>query len=305
MANQWFYTADEERKGPVSADDLKQLAEAGKLSPSDFVWKEGMDDWRPASQVKGLFADGTVTVQTDGTTKAPVAAKSGRPAVVRPGFWQIPYLVGAGLLVIAMFLPWWSITVAGDEKDFEKAFTKEETVREIPKFNEKNGAAPRVRTRRKPDQGKVKRLLKEAGWYVRNVPTLSVDWRKFPDEDDEIDIRGTIWGWHSGLGRAGAFFGFLLIPVAVTMLMWPAARRYSWVGALITAYVSLIYLVMTCLWYLETPGYNVDPVIKQGAHVGPYLALAAGVILLAFGVTDGILGTRAFFRSRAQSATAE
>ena len=53
----WHYTVGDDQFGPVSSDELKKLAEAGKLKPDDQVWKEGMGDWKPASDMQGLFAD--------------------------------------------------------------------------------------------------------------------------------------------------------------------------------------------------------------------------------------------------------
>jgi len=58
MANdQWFFTRNGQKSGPVTAPTLRQLAAAGNLSPTDMVWREGMSEWAPASRVKGLFAE--------------------------------------------------------------------------------------------------------------------------------------------------------------------------------------------------------------------------------------------------------
>ena len=55
MADQWHYSVNGEKKGPISSGELKQLASAGKLSRSDLIWKEGMANWVPAGKVKGLL----------------------------------------------------------------------------------------------------------------------------------------------------------------------------------------------------------------------------------------------------------
>lgn len=52
---EWFYAQQNKRFGPVSAAELKALADSGKLRPDDLVWREGMDGWVPARRVKGLF----------------------------------------------------------------------------------------------------------------------------------------------------------------------------------------------------------------------------------------------------------
>jgi TM2 domain-containing membrane protein YozV len=59
VSQEWYYSVDGDRQGPVSAADLKKLADAGTLKPADLVWKDGMTDWAPAKSVKGLFGAGS------------------------------------------------------------------------------------------------------------------------------------------------------------------------------------------------------------------------------------------------------
>lgn len=54
-AVEWFFARDNKQQGPVSAAELKQLAQTGQLRQEDLVWREGMADWLPAGKVKGLF----------------------------------------------------------------------------------------------------------------------------------------------------------------------------------------------------------------------------------------------------------
>ena len=51
----WYYTVGDERLGPVSGSQLRQLATAGTVTPHTLVWTEGAADWAPAAKVKGLF----------------------------------------------------------------------------------------------------------------------------------------------------------------------------------------------------------------------------------------------------------
>lgn len=56
-ANEWYYTVNgQQSTSPVSAAQLKQLAQAGQLQPTDLVWKDGLPNWVPASSLKGLFS---------------------------------------------------------------------------------------------------------------------------------------------------------------------------------------------------------------------------------------------------------
>ena len=58
MAAEWFYTTNKQQMGPISWDELRELAETGILKPHDMVWSEGMAEWIKAIKQKGLFSDG-------------------------------------------------------------------------------------------------------------------------------------------------------------------------------------------------------------------------------------------------------
>ena len=60
MADDWYYTQSNERKGPVSPAKLKAMADEGWLIPTDLVWKKGMPNWVPAGKVRGLFGNALV-----------------------------------------------------------------------------------------------------------------------------------------------------------------------------------------------------------------------------------------------------
>ncbi len=54
FSQEWFYTKDGQRVGPVSLEELQTLAASGGLQPSDMVWKQGMAQWTPAVSVSEL-----------------------------------------------------------------------------------------------------------------------------------------------------------------------------------------------------------------------------------------------------------
>jgi hypothetical protein len=76
METQWYYTDQGQRLGPVSPEQLKQLATSGRLRPSDMVWKQGMAQWVAANQIKGLFSAAT----PETPPPLPVARSSAAPA---------------------------------------------------------------------------------------------------------------------------------------------------------------------------------------------------------------------------------
>ena len=65
MANQWYYSQQKQRLGPVTDQQLKQLATSGQLRPTDLVWKKGLENWVAAQKVKGLFPEPDVPLQAE------------------------------------------------------------------------------------------------------------------------------------------------------------------------------------------------------------------------------------------------
>ena len=70
--NNWFYAHDGEQKGPVSQEELARLVTTRDFIPTqDLVWREGMTDWKKATEVPELNLtpststnDSTNTIET-------------------------------------------------------------------------------------------------------------------------------------------------------------------------------------------------------------------------------------------------
>ncbi len=84
MSGQWHYQQGEQSRGPVTGAELKGLAAAGTLLPTDLVWKDGMDKWVPARSLKGLFPPGCAA------TAVPVPTTPTSAEAVRPGPPTLP-----------------------------------------------------------------------------------------------------------------------------------------------------------------------------------------------------------------------
>lgn len=52
--SEWFYALNQEQKGPVSFEQLKALLQAGVISGSSLVWREGMSEWTAAEVIPNL-----------------------------------------------------------------------------------------------------------------------------------------------------------------------------------------------------------------------------------------------------------
>jgi hypothetical protein len=70
-ADEWYYTQNGQRLGPITVDSLKTLATSGSLGPDDLVWKQGMSGWVVASQIKGLLPAATLAQNVPPPLPAP------------------------------------------------------------------------------------------------------------------------------------------------------------------------------------------------------------------------------------------
>ena len=93
--SQWYYTRNRQQNGPVSFEELKQIAASGGISPSDMVWNPPMPDWIPASSVQGLFnSSNPYATPVTSLSDDPEATATGQaPVEIEPG--SEPINVGA------------------------------------------------------------------------------------------------------------------------------------------------------------------------------------------------------------------
>ena len=75
MSNfQWFYAdTQQQQQGPVTFEQIQQLAASGQILPTTLIWNESMPSWTAASQVNGVFNVGAPAVPP------PVAAAPANP----------------------------------------------------------------------------------------------------------------------------------------------------------------------------------------------------------------------------------
>ncbi len=129
----WHYSINGEKLGPVGSAELKRLADAGTLSPSDLVWREGLAAWVAAESVKGLFtqpaafrtsvsSSSSIPPELPSTQPPPIhvatAAVSSSAGVV--GINSLPMhaqrlgiAIAAFLGGAATFMPWAHLPIVG------------------------------------------------------------------------------------------------------------------------------------------------------------------------------------------------
>jgi hypothetical protein len=55
MADLWYYGHDDNKLGPCSGRQLKELAASGQILPTHTIWQEGREQGVSAARVKNLF----------------------------------------------------------------------------------------------------------------------------------------------------------------------------------------------------------------------------------------------------------
>ena len=114
MPPQWYWMQDGQEHGPIDTAGLKELARSSQLKPTDLIWQEGLPDWVPVAEAKGLFPDQTLAmsgqpVQNTGlplppVPAAPVAAPISPAPTQSDGKQRIPPLWIVGAIIGAVIL---------------------------------------------------------------------------------------------------------------------------------------------------------------------------------------------------------
>ena len=55
----WFYGKGNKQYGPFDEATLRSRIATGEIAPQDFVWREGMESWKPLQEVRDLYSKET------------------------------------------------------------------------------------------------------------------------------------------------------------------------------------------------------------------------------------------------------
>lgn len=114
MTTEWYYAKDGQRHGPITSEQLKDLADSGVLRSTDLVWSEGQTDWEPAMTVDGLFPTKAVILDLPSDKIRQFvnsAAENGiSPSVAFPSVWRIVWRLGVDLPP-PHFMSFWHLTL--------------------------------------------------------------------------------------------------------------------------------------------------------------------------------------------------
>src|SRR5215510_7420255 len=90
MADQWYYSLNQQQHGPVTWAELQHMAVAGTLPPTELVWTQGMHQWLPAADQRGLFPDAPEPAAAAPESAAPVPTPPAPHDAHLPGPTAVP-----------------------------------------------------------------------------------------------------------------------------------------------------------------------------------------------------------------------
>jgi uncharacterized RDD family membrane protein YckC len=68
----WYYAENNERRGPLEDTAFRSLVAAGTIKPETLVWREGMAEWQPYSQVSTLASAASPVAASPATSSGSV-----------------------------------------------------------------------------------------------------------------------------------------------------------------------------------------------------------------------------------------
>ncbi len=88
----WHYSDGRNKFGPVPERELQNLVSSGEITPDHLVWTEGMDDWQPARDLRGVEWPAGPPVPP-GTPQfipsaGPPTGFGAEPGTIYAGFWR-------------------------------------------------------------------------------------------------------------------------------------------------------------------------------------------------------------------------
>ncbi len=106
---QWYYQIADERYGPITMVELRELAQRGAIQPIDQVWRVGMPTALPASHFAGVFPAAQQVASVTGNSPAAITVPlliSAISNVVFGLFWLCTIygvVIGVPMFILAVF----------------------------------------------------------------------------------------------------------------------------------------------------------------------------------------------------------
>jgi hypothetical protein len=256
MPDQWYYTENGEQRGPVSEEQLKELAASGRLKPTETVWKQGLAQWTKASQMPGLLA-------TSDASRPPPIPRQGtadRMQLVLGGFSPVARVAGRPMLAAGLVLVLLargcdllakrgvdSITAQARvaQAQFDDPWTKQvtETESRIAALEEKENPTPADTKEIQDARTSLRDVEKARQKALRNFHATTLREVTVAARDAESAyLIGAYW-------REMLFvFGAIVLALGLLMVSWVAEGAERWVSLTMLAIITVSLFLGSAVW---------------------------------------------------------
>ena len=237
---------------------------------------------------------------------SPRAASASRTPASVPLVWKLLVFIGAGLMIAAFFVPWWSIKITPPGALSESPWkTPEDQKNEIKDV--------------------TMAVLPHLEFYLNHVSADLVEYaldRDIDDIEDLVEPRRKSYGSSSGSFGGSSrskrpqidpftstLFGWDFTPAilvlifgvfsGILMLFASVAskfRKWAWTLMLPAAGLSLAAAALAVSFWLASPGGDSENILSQSVIAGPFVAMGGAAVAMLGSIFGGMVSIRAFSR---------
>jgi len=233
-----------------------------------------MAEWVAASRVRGL-----IPAQQPASVRPAAKTRPGKAWPHEGKLWHILTLVAAVLLILAFFLPWWSLRIDPPSKQVgtrASGMTEEQLSKDIRS---------------------TLRVMEDCGDWITAFRGERINSTFVESYNTTKTFSVHIWGWHTLVGVFSLVFSLIAIANSVTAMILRGYRHWVWIGLFANGVLGLVISILSVVFLASAPTESIGTLFP-GFSFGVFMALLGGLMLLVAGIAGGVIGVLAFSRGR-------
>lgn len=266
----WYYGKGDQQIGPVGDAEIKQLIADGTIGPHDDVWREGMEDWKPAGEMPELFDERPLAqpppVHRSRNPSASSAWTARASRLLQMDYFARLKPAGQLLLLAGFLLVLWAkgcdsvgqraaeraqarARIAVDEFDHEYDIRQQRLITEREEINDQPTLEDRDRERLERIDELIAELTKERDDERRRLSRTR--WRELQFAADNAQAQQRMWGyWH----ELAFVFGTMVLTVGLLTVGLTGRGAQRWLCFGMLAIITFSVFVGGFAWVRTMAG---------------------------------------------------